>query len=170
MNTEPVKKPQDRMIQERPAGVYARSMLREGETLVRQAQIHYGIFWKGVALFVISALLMIKIFNLGAFLMFVSLLMLSVAYLTRYYLLLALTDRRVLIRSGIINLDTVEIQLSRVESVELARTIIGRILGYATVLITGTGSRRIAVPFIGDAETFRAEFHGLLDAREGAGK
>ena len=110
------------------------------------------------------------LFNLGVFFMFVSLIMLSIAFLTRYYLLLALTDERVIIRHGIINLDTIELPHSRIESVELARTIMARLLGYSTVMITGTGSRRTAVPFIADAHLFRAALDDILIQRDRQGK
>ncbi len=152
-----------RMAHEKGGEAYARSHLREGEQLLHVARIHPGIYWKGAAVFVISAVLMMSVFNLGAFLMFVSLIMLSVSYLTKHYLLLATTDRRVLLRFGIINLDVVDIQHERVESVQLARTIMGRILGYASVMITGTGSRVTTIPFVADADEFRR----TLDSRLG---
>ena len=85
-------------------------------------------------------------------------------------LLLALTDERVIIRHGIINLDTIELPHSRIESVELARTIMARLLGYSTVMITGTGSRRTAVPFIADAHLFRAALDDILIQRDRQGK
>lgn len=158
--------PNDRLVQERRGEVYVQSLLREGEKLIMVAGIHPGIYWKGILLFVVSLLLMIKVFNLGAFLMFVSLLLLSVNYLTRHYLLLALTDKRVLVRHGIINLDTIEVHQNRIESVEVHRTIMARLLGYGTVIVTGTGSRVTAVPFIDGAEQFRSVLDSMILARE----
>ena len=168
----PAAKPkprQDRMIQERSREVYARSLLRDKEDLVMVASIHPGIYWKGAVLFLFSLfLLFTPAFNLGVFLMFVSLLLLCVNYMTRYYLLLAVTNQRVMIRHGIVNLDMIELQISRIESVELARTIIGRILGYAAVRITGTGSRSTTIPFVGEAEIFRATLDRMIMEREEA--
>lgn len=139
------------------------SILMPDEKLLRVAQISPGIYWKGVVLFILSVIVMIFIgFNLGAFLMFVSILMLSISYLTRYFLLLAATDKRVIIRHGILNLDTIQFRYTKLESVELSRTIIGQILGYASVVITGTGSRITVIPFIGDASKFREELNKIL--------
>lgn len=139
------------------------SILMPGEKVLRIAHISPGIYWKGIVLFIFSFILMLTpAMPLGGFLMFVSVLMLSISYLTRYFLLLAATDKRIIIRAGIINLDTIQFRYSKLESVELSRTIIGQILGYASVVITGTGSRVTVVPFIADASRFRAELNKIL--------
>lgn len=138
------------------------SILMPDEKVLRVATVSAGIFWKGIIVFILSAIVMTKAFALGAFLMLVSVIMLGIAYLTKYFLLLAATDKRVIIRHGIINLDTIQFRYTKLESVELSRTIIGQILGYASVVITGTGSRITVVPFIADASKFRAELNKIL--------
>lgn len=155
-----------RMLQEQERAVYARTLLRPDETMVEIAAIHPGIYWKSIAVAVIAAFLLLKVFNLGVLLAVVAALMFGIAWMTRHYLMLALTDKRVLIRHGIVNLDVIQMQLSRVESVELARTIMGRLLGYATVMVTGTGSRVTAIPFIANAEAFRAALDQKIYERE----
>ena len=142
------------------------SILMPGEKVLRIAAISPGIYWKGIAVFVLSILVMMKALALGGFLMFVSLVMLGVAHATKYFLLLAATDKRVVIRHGIINLDTIQFRYTKLESVELSRTIIGQILGYASVVITGTGSRITVIPFIADASKFRAELNKILFAQD----
>ncbi len=146
-----------------------KDMLMPGEKILRVARISPGIYWKGIVVFAFAVIVMLKAFMLGAFFMFVSLLMLSTAYLTKYFLVLAATDKRIMIRHGIINLDTVQFRYNKVESVELARTIVGQIMGYASVVITGTGSRIMVVPFVADANAFRAAINQILfdlDERE----
>lgn len=140
--------------------------LHEGETLKRVAKIHWGIFWKGGAVFLLSLFLMATVFNLGAFFLLVSSVLIAFEYLTKHYLLLALTDKRLIVRHGILNLETVQMHFNRIESVEVFRPPVGRILGYATVLVTGTGSRVTAVPFVADADMFRAELDRMIFERE----
>ncbi len=140
------------------------SILMPGEKIMRIAQISPGIYWKGFAVLLLAVILLFSgtLFNLGLFFLFISVLMLSVSYLTRYFLLLAATDKRIIIRHGILNLDTIQFRYSKLESVELSRTIIGQILGYASVVITGTGSRVTVIPFIADASRFRQELNKVL--------
>jgi uncharacterized membrane protein YdbT with pleckstrin-like domain len=125
------------------------------EKLIKNAVFHWGIYWKGCVVGVFGLLLTLKVFNLGVFILFVASLMLGLAYMTKHFMLLVLTNKRLLIRSGLIRMDTVQLSLERVESVELERTIPGMLLGYASVVITGTGSRVMAVPFVDLPHVFR---------------
>lgn len=160
---EPVSpKAPNQILKERRQEAFLRAQLREGEEVVRIADIHAGIYWKSAALLLLSLFLLTTLFNLGVFMMIVTIIVFSAAYLAKYYLFLAVTTQRVLIRHGIINLDTIDMPHERIESVELARTIMGRLLGYATVVISGTGSRVAIIPFIADAESFRAAVDELV--------
>jgi uncharacterized membrane protein YdbT with pleckstrin-like domain len=125
------------------------------ERILRVAQFSNGIYWKGGVVFLFAVLLATQVLNLGIFLMVVAGIMLGVAYITKHYLLLILTNKRLLIRSGLIRMDTVQMAIDRIESVELERTIPGMILGYASVVVTGTGSRVMAVPFVDQPHVFR---------------
>ncbi|MBI4030326.1 MAG: PH domain-containing protein [Proteobacteria bacterium] len=144
------------------------SMLRDGEKLVRQARIHNGIYWKASVVFILALFLMTKVFNLGAFLMLVALLMFFASYLTKHYLLLALTDKRVLVRHGVVKLNNIQMHHSKIESVEVEHPPMGRILGYGSLLITGTGSQITAVPYVNakDAEAFRGDLDQIIFDRE----
>lgn len=157
-----------RVTQESPSNVYVRSLLRGGETMTLMGEIHYGIYWKAAALGCFSIILLLSVFNLGVFMAIIAALTFIYAALTKHYLLLALTSKNVIIRYGIINLDTVQVQMNRIESVQLARTIIGRILGYATVVVTGTGNRTMMIPFIANADEFRSALENQLSARDDA--
>ena len=73
-----------------------------------------------------------------------------------------------LLRYGIIKLEVVQIHHRKIESVELGWTILGQILGYASVMITGTGSRVSVIPWIANAPQFRKELEAIvLEIEEG---
>lgn len=50
------------------------------------------------------------------------------------------TNRRVIFKEGIISTHTEELKNIKVESIEITQSIMGRILGYATIHFTGTGA------------------------------
>ena len=60
-----------------------------------------------------------------------------IKYFTSEY---GVTNQRVLIKIGFIKRDTFELLLSKVESFQVKQSIPGRILGYGTILISGTGA------------------------------
>lgn len=134
---------------------YAELSLREDETIIAEGVISSGIYWKAFAVLVLAIIIGLKAWQLGVFLGFVTFVMFVMAALTRKFLLLILTNHRVIVRFGIMNLDTIQIRFSSIESVEVKRTLIGQFLGYGIVAIRGTGTRSIAVPFVANAVAFR---------------
>jgi hypothetical protein len=52
---------------------------------------------------------------------------------------MAVTNRRVVIKTGLMSRKTIEMLLNKVESIEVSETTFGRMLGYGTIVIIGTG-------------------------------
>jgi uncharacterized membrane protein YdbT with pleckstrin-like domain len=52
---------------------------------------------------------------------------------------MALTNRRVVIKTGLVGRTTIEMLLNKVESIEVSETVLGRMLGYGTIVVIGTG-------------------------------
>lgn len=52
---------------------------------------------------------------------------------------MALTNRRVVIKTGVVGRKTIEMLLNKVESIEVSETVLGRMLGYGTIVVIGTG-------------------------------
>jgi acyl-coenzyme A synthetase/AMP-(fatty) acid ligase len=52
---------------------------------------------------------------------------------------MAVTNRRVVIKTGMASRKTIEMLLGKVESIEVSETAMGRMLGYGTIVIIGTG-------------------------------
>src|SRR5262245_9801817 len=52
---------------------------------------------------------------------------------------MAVTTRRVVIKTGLAARKTIEMLLNKVESIEVSETASGRMLGYGTIVVIGTG-------------------------------
>jgi uncharacterized membrane protein YdbT with pleckstrin-like domain len=52
---------------------------------------------------------------------------------------MAVTNRRVVIKTGLASRKTIEMLLNKVESIEVSETAAGRILGYGSIVVIGTG-------------------------------
>jgi len=52
---------------------------------------------------------------------------------------MAVTNRRVVIKSGLASRKTIEMLLNKVESIEVSEPAFGRMLGYGTIVVIGTG-------------------------------
>jgi len=70
----------------------------------------------------------------------------------------AITNKRVIIKTGLISRNTVEMNLQKIESVIVNQGITGRILGYGDLIIVGTGGTREMFKRIKRPITFRKKF------------
>ena len=68
---------------------------------------------------------------------------------------MAVTSKRVLIKTGLASRRTLDLMLSRVESIGVEETVLGRILGYGSVIVRGTGGTPEAFFLIAHPQEFR---------------
>jgi len=76
----------------------------------------------------------------------------------------AITNRRVLIKVGIVSRHSVELLLTKVEGVGVDQALVGRLLGYGTIVVTGTGGTREAFERIAHPLRFRTEVQSRVPA------
>jgi uncharacterized membrane protein YdbT with pleckstrin-like domain len=76
---------------------------------------------------------------------------------------LAITNKRLIAKYGFISRATFEIMINRVTGVNFDQTIMGRILGYGTVLVHGTGGDISPFDGVSNPQSFQ---HALMDVLE----
>jgi uncharacterized membrane protein YdbT with pleckstrin-like domain len=91
---------------------------------------------------------------------------LIVAIMKRNSTEMAVTSRRVLIKSGIMSRRTIEMLLSKIESVVITEPFLGRMLGYGTVVIRGTGGTPEPFYLIANPVEFRRHVQEQIEARQ----
>jgi uncharacterized membrane protein YdbT with pleckstrin-like domain len=125
---------------------YIDSKLNTGETVVMQTELHMIIFVMPFVIIAAGVLVinMVKQFEYatkyGYIIVAVMSLLFFLSEATRYATsIYGITTQRIIARTGILKVKTIEIPLNQVETVEVDQTLLGRIIGYGTVKITGTG-------------------------------
>ena len=93
----------------------------------------------------------------------VGLILLALAWVKQRSTELAVTNKRVITKFGFIQRDTVELNIQKVESVQVQQGIMGRMLDFGTIVIAGGGNPQAPVPGISDPMGFRRAF---LEAQE----
>jgi uncharacterized membrane protein YdbT with pleckstrin-like domain len=78
----------------------------------------------------------------------VGLILLARAAFEQWVTEIAVTDRRVISKWGLIRRNTTEMHMDKVESVEVKQSVLGRILDYGDVEIRGVGKEGISLPRI----------------------
>jgi uncharacterized membrane protein YdbT with pleckstrin-like domain len=74
----------------------------------------------------------------------------------------AVTDRRVMIKVGLLSVHTVELLNPKVEAIGVDQTLAGRLLGYGTLRITGTGGTVEAFPRVARPDALRDAVMGQV--------
>jgi uncharacterized membrane protein YdbT with pleckstrin-like domain len=146
-----------------------RKVLQPGETIVYSTKLHWIIYWKAIFLSITCIILAVSSWytadnpNLSLALVIAAiifaLLALSsafVKFIKQWTTELAVTDRRVIYKERLIARRTLEMNRSRVESVDVYQPVLGRLLGYGTITLRGTGGSGEPMPNIDDPLTFRS--------------
>ena len=66
-----------------------------------------------------------------------------------------LTNKRIIAKEGFIKRKSVEILLTKVEAIKVSQGILGRIFGYGTIIIIGTGGSKDPLHKIANPLEFR---------------
>ena len=69
----------------------------------------------------------------------------------------AITNKRVVIKVGFINRKTLEMVLTKVETIRVDQSILGRVLNYGTIVVTGTGGTNEPFTSIANPLEFRRQ-------------
>ncbi len=95
----------------------------------------------------------------------IGLIFLLAAYIRYKTTELAITTKRVIAKFGFISRRTVEININKVESIQVEQGIAGRIFDYGSLIISGGGDPQAPIPGISDPMRFRKAF---IEAQDGA--
>ena len=154
---------------------YVDSQLLPGETVRYRARLHKGIFTTASifgALTVVALIIAIAaghwwwvlVAVMGAIAAFTF----GRAWVTYATSEFAVTDKRVVIKVGWIRRRTLETMLSKVEGIGVDQSLTGRMLGYGSIEVTGTGGTREEFARIADPLEFRRQVQAAISAADEA--
>ncbi|WP_158812573.1 PH domain-containing protein [Methylocapsa sp. S129] len=129
---------------------YVDSILEPGETVRYHTTVSWTIYTPAILLAICALASLLAgvnyadMVNIGWFAAIVFALAAIVAaipaWFRRWTTEIAVTDRRIILKRGLIRRHTVEMNMQKVESVDVDQTLIGRLFNYGNVTIRGTGS------------------------------
>lgn len=147
-------------------GRYIDENLAKDEKLIYETRLHWIVFfWPGVfLLFTLIGLPSIKLVP-GFFWTFfiITIITGGLTYLNRKYSEFALTNKRILIKVGVFSVKTLETQLNKISNISVSQGILGRILGYGSVLIASTGGVKETYPRIENPIEFKKKIQEHIE-------
>ncbi len=149
------------------------AQLLAGEQIVRRSRPHWIVFGGplflglvGVALGAVLRITQHHYWYAGAAVVGLALLLAigpALRYLSSEF---AITDKRVVARFGLLQRRSLETLLSKIEAIEVEQDLTGRLLGYGTLVIIGTGGTRESIPRIPAPLEFRREVQSQIVAQD----
>jgi membrane protein YdbS with pleckstrin-like domain len=142
-----------------------------GERLVYSTRLHWAVFlplyfWLAVAfgLFVTKNATGITV---GAILLIFAVIPLAITSLiARATSEFAVTNKRVLIKTGWIRRHSLETLLTKIESIRVEQSVLGRMLDYGTIIISGTGGSKEPFHKIAEPMIFRRRVQDQISVSE----
>lgn len=126
---------------------YVEGALVKDEKIVHLGHISLWSLWHLFAL----GLLLLPVFGLGLFFW-------VWAYVRYKTTELAITTKRVIVKHGFIRRRTVEININKVESIQVDQEILGRMFNFGTLVIAGAGDPQAPIAGISSPMAFRKAF------------
>ena len=148
-------------------GRYIDEILQPGEKVLYSTNLHWVFYWRASAAWILALLLLVlSRFTTNEGLVLLCLSASAVVALAALYWTLTawfhrwttetdVTNLRVVHKAGFIKRRTFEMSLDKVESVDVNRSIPGRLLNYGDVTIQGVGEGRETIATIASPLAFR---------------
>lgn len=142
--------------------------MMEGETLICEARFHYVMFWLPALLVLLAVAFPFVPTGEGTLntrLLFSGILL--VLALLWYIVInngkrFLLTNKRIILKTGIIMRNSKELMLRKCESINVRQSIMGRILGYGDVIVS-TGEEKDVFKYVRNPMTFSTKINEQID-------
>lgn len=160
---------------------YVEKHLIEGETIIYETRLHWivlvvpilvGLLFglTGVAMFFLSArtpadssVASQSMTIIGAACLAIALIFIVRGILMRNATEMTVTNKRVFVKVGLAARRTIELLLSRVESIGVEESVMGRMLGYGRVIVHGTGGTPEVFNMVAHPLEFRTQVQQQIE-------
>jgi uncharacterized membrane protein YdbT with pleckstrin-like domain len=133
-------------------GSFVNNSLLNGEVVEKEAEV---TFISQLPLFIFGILFIWTIF--------IPVLAIIVAIIRVKTVELALTNKKVIGKAGFINRASIDLPISKLESITIDQGLFGRMFNYGLVSIRGVGGNRVTIPSIKDPLSFRRAVMDRMD-------
>lgn len=144
---------------------YIEKNLLPGEDIKYVARLHFFLFVQPIILLLIGAFLASSPKEISAMTHYAGLLILFfgiVSLLSRILIKIgssyAVTNKRVILKTGVISRRAVDLVLAKCEGLHIKQSVLGRIFNFGTITVT-TGGASSSYPYIANPLAFRREIN-----------
>lgn len=149
-------------------GRYIDDILQPGEKVLYSATAHWIVYWQAILCWIVAALALtgarmivsegvtVTGLAVAAIVGGAALIYSMKAWFHRWTTETDVTTERVVHKTGFIKRSTFEMNIDKVESVDVEQSVLGRLLGYGDVTILGVGEGKKTIRCISSPLDFRS--------------
>ena len=152
---------------------YVDANLLEGERMLYRTRLHWKVFVPPILFALVMSVPVAWIALAGTWTVFawiplaLALVWLIAAFVKRQTSEFVVTNKRVLMKIGVFTVRSIELLLSKVEAITVHQSLMGRMLGYGDIVLTGSGGTVEPFSTIQSPLEFRNAVQAASDARIG---
>lgn len=141
--------------------------LMPNEQIAYRVRLHWSAFLPAVLVFILALVATINNMRMFDGILYLVAAVLIIPALINYLNSeFAVTNRRVIIKMGFISRNSYELLLNRIEGIEVEQSILGRLLGFGTIIVRGTGGSKEIFNRIEDPIQFRKSVQEQIAATQ----
>lgn len=143
---------------------YIDENLLPDEHVVYRAELHWIIFARAILVLVVGLVLVFvpRIGQAGLVVLLLGVVMLVPPFVDYRTTELGVTNKRVIVKTGLVRRRTLELLLRQVEAISVDQSLLGRLLGFGSITLTGTGGVREVFHRVREPLELRRRIHGQV--------
>lgn len=129
-------------------------------------RLHWIVFFGPVLMLVLSCFIgyyVPPLIPVSYFIIAFALVWIAMTWVTYHFSSITIKKKRVIICTGMLVRQTIDIPLAKIETIDIRQSIIGSLLKYGTLVITGTGGTKHFIHFIYSPLTCRRYIEQLMN-------
>ena len=148
---------------------YIEENLQKDEHIIHRGYIHWFVFMPGAFLIIVSLFVsnfsseLMTYWFVGIVVFFIGLSKLIDAYIRFKFTDFAITNRRTIVKTGLISRDVFELNHSKVEGINFKQSIFGRFFDFGTIVVSGTGAGKSYIEYIKHPIIFKNKALEIVD-------
>lgn len=141
--------------------------LANNERIIYKGTLHWWIYMKNILLIALGIIIISGAKSnagngIGGVIVFFALIGLTGAYMRSKSSEFVVTNRRIMLKTGVLKRKLVELQLNRAEGLMVDQGIIGRIFNYGSIIVTSGGVREVFSP-IAQPYEFKKQVNNAIE-------
>jgi membrane protein YdbS with pleckstrin-like domain len=141
--------------------------LANNEKIVYKGTLHWWIYMKNILIIILGVIICSNAKSnfangVGGVIVFIALIGLVGAYMRSKSSEFVVTNRRVMLKTGVLKRKLVELQLNRAEGLSVNQGIVGRMFNFGSIIVTSGGVKEVFSP-IAQPYEFKKQVNNAIE-------